>query len=156
MSCHAMHTREATSTRPAPQTETNEGVEPTREQREEWERGPPPTDISFCIGSTTAPRQTTHEGVWVREERHKHTMVWHEGEERAHTRRHKCKDRYVIRSNAATNLVPTMHDEGPHTPTIPFVSQSATREKAGGEKDRDTHQGRGRRKVHAREKGEQR
>ena len=33
----------------------------------------------FCIGSTTAPQQTTHERGWVPEERHKHTMVWHEG-----------------------------------------------------------------------------
>ena len=49
-----------------------------------------------------------------------------------------------------------MHDEGPHTPTLPFVSQGATREKAGEEKDRDTDQGGGREKVHAREKGEQR
>ena len=30
MSCHAAHTREATSARPAPPTETNKGVEPTR------------------------------------------------------------------------------------------------------------------------------
>ena len=49
-----------------------------------------------------------------------------------------------------------MHDEGPHTPTLLFVSQGATREKAGEEKDRDTHQGGDREKVHAREKGEQR
>ena len=34
-----------------------------------------------------------------------------------------------------------MHDEGAHTPTHLFVSQGATREKAGEEKDRDTHQG---------------
>ena len=78
------------------------------------------------------------------------------GEERAHTRRHKCEGRYVIRRNAATNVVPTMHDEGPHTPTLPFVSQGATREKAGEEKARDTQQGGGREKVHAGEKGEQR
>ena len=39
-----------------------------------------PTDARlFCIGSTTAPRHTTNEGGWVREERYKHTMVWHEG-----------------------------------------------------------------------------
>ena len=49
-----------------------------------------------------------------------------------------------------------MQDEGPHTPTLPFVSKGATREKAGEEKDRDTHQAGGREKVHAREKGEQR
>ena len=35
MSCHASHTREATSARPAPPTETNKGVEPTREQGED-------------------------------------------------------------------------------------------------------------------------
>ena len=39
-----------------------------------------------------------------------------------------------------------MHDEGPHAPTLPFVSQGAKREKAGEEKDRDTHQGGGREK----------
>ena len=77
--CHAAHTREATSARPAPPTETNKSVEPTREQGGEQGRGPPLTQVSFCIRSTTAPRQTTHERVWVREERHKHTMVWHEG-----------------------------------------------------------------------------
>ena len=49
-----------------------------------------------------------------------------------------------------------MHDEGPHTPTLPFISQGATREKADEEKDRDTHQGGGREKVRATEKGEQR
>ena len=64
--------------------------------------------------------------------------------------------RYVIRHDAATNVVPTMHDEGPHTPTLPLVSQGATRKKAGEEKDRDTHQGGGREKVRAGEKGEQR
>ena len=78
------------------------------------------------------------------------------GEERAHTRRHKCEGRYVIRRGAATNMVSTMHEGGPHTPTLPSVSQGATREKAGEEKDRDTHQGGGREKVHARERGEQR
>ena len=35
MSCDAVHTREATSARPAPPTETNKGVEPTREKGEE-------------------------------------------------------------------------------------------------------------------------
>ena len=49
-----------------------------------------------------------------------------------------------------------MHDEGPHTPTLLSVSQGATRDKAGEEKDRDTHQCGGREKVHVREKGEQR
>ena len=77
------------------------------------------------------------------------------GEERAHTRRHKCEGRYVIRRDAATNVVPTMHDEGPHTPTLPIVSRGTTREKASEEKDRDTHQGGGREDMHAREKGEQ-
>ena len=54
------------------------------------------------------------------------------------------------------NVVPAMHNKGPHTPTLPFVPQGATREKAAEEKDRDTHQGGGREKVHAREKCEQR
>ena len=54
------------------------------------------------------------------------------------------------------NVVPTMHDKGPHTPTLPFVSQGETREKAGEEKDKDTHQNGGREKVRAREEGEQR
>ena len=35
MSSHAAHTSEATCSRPAPPTETNEGVEPTRVQGEE-------------------------------------------------------------------------------------------------------------------------
>ena len=35
--------------------------------------------------------------------------------------------RYVIRRDAATNVVPTMHDEGPHTPSLPLVSQGARR-----------------------------
>ena len=73
-----------------------------------------------------------------------------------HTRRHKCEGRYLIRRDAATKVVPAMHDEGPHTTTLPFVSQGATREKAGGEKDRDTHQGGGREKVQARDESRQR
>ena len=104
MLCHTAHTRGATNkknkrkrcgqipdrgvgasmtrttlARPAPPTESNKGVGPTREQGEIKKRGPPPTHAPFCIGYTTAPRQTTYKKVWVRGERHNHTMVWREG-----------------------------------------------------------------------------
>ena len=82
---------------------------------------------------------------------------------RAHTRRHKSEGRYVIRRDAATNQVPTLQDDRTEPPKAhippPFLCVTGRNEggrRAGEEKDRDTHQGGGREKVHAREKGEQR
>ena len=82
---------------------------------------------------------------------------------RAHTRRHKSEERYVIRRDAATNEVPTSHDNRTEPPKAyippPFLCLTGRNERerrAGEEKDSDTHQGGGREKVHAREKGGQR
>ena len=59
-------------------------------------------------------------------------------EERAHTRRHKCKRRYVIRRNVATNVVPTMHDEGPHTPSF-FFCLTGRNERESRRRERQRH-----------------
>ena len=82
---------------------------------------------------------------------------------RAHTRRHKSEGRYVIRRDAATNEVPTLHDDRTEPPKagIPpsflcLTGRNKRERRAGEEKDRDTHQSGGWEKVHAREKGEQR
>ena len=109
--------------------------------------GPHPRTALICIGSTTAPRQTQHRKA-CGYGRRDISKPWYgtKGEERAHTRRQKCEGRYVIRRNAARNVVPTMHNKGPHTPTLPLVLEGATREKAGEVKDRDTHEGGGREK----------
>ena len=128
----------ATLARPAPRTETNKGVGPTREQGEEQEGGPPPSHAPFCIGSTAAPRQATHEKVWVRGERYKHTMVWREGGGAcAHTYTQERRQvRYTPRNGAPSrnergaNVTRRLHrdTEGPHTPILP-LSHRAQRER---------------------------